>query len=206
MQSAYMAGRHAEMIENVEHRPLWEYVAVMDSRTRPEHGALNGRVLRHDDPFWDSFYPPNGFNCRCRVRARTAEQVKRSNTEISNGYGRMQTATVVTGRDGARAKVKGYLDPVTRKLQLPDVGWDYNPGKANQHKLNTLAIEKLSSAPPSLQKDFVREQVAGKSFEQFYQKPQGQFLIGVLKADDAKAIKADTTVAVLSSTTMAKPK
>lgn len=69
MQTAYMAGRYKNQIENAENMPYWQYIAVMDKRTRPSHSALNGIILKYDDPFWDTCYPPNGWNCRCRVRA-----------------------------------------------------------------------------------------------------------------------------------------
>ncbi|WP_193583759.1 phage head morphogenesis protein, partial [Laribacter hongkongensis] len=49
LQSAYMAGRYQTMMENVADRPWWQYVAVMDSRTRPAHRALHGRIFRYDD-------------------------------------------------------------------------------------------------------------------------------------------------------------
>ena len=67
LQTAYMAGRWQTQIENVDDRPYWRYVAILDGRTRPSHRAMNGKVLRYDDPFWQSFYPPNGWGCRCRV-------------------------------------------------------------------------------------------------------------------------------------------
>lgn len=63
MQSAYMAGRYQQMIEQVDERPFWQYVAVLDSRTRPAHRALNGKVFRYDDAAWGAVFPPNGFNC-----------------------------------------------------------------------------------------------------------------------------------------------
>ena len=65
VQSAYMAGRWKQQIEDANNRPWWQYVAILDGRTRPQHAALNGRIFRYDDPFWRSHYPPNGFNCRC---------------------------------------------------------------------------------------------------------------------------------------------
>lgn len=45
------------------------YISVLDNRTRPAHKALHGTILKKDDPFWKSHYPPNGWNCRCRVQA-----------------------------------------------------------------------------------------------------------------------------------------
>lgn len=76
MQTSYMTGRYATQMDNVDNRPYWEYVAVMDSSTRPEHAMLNGMVYRYDDPFWKSFYPPNGCNCRCRVNALSDYRLK----------------------------------------------------------------------------------------------------------------------------------
>jgi len=56
MATAYAAGRYQEQLENADAQPYWMYVAVMDARTRPSHAALNGKILRYDDPFWNSFY------------------------------------------------------------------------------------------------------------------------------------------------------
>ena len=43
------------------------YVAIMDNRVRPEHAALHGKIAHRDDKFWETNYPPNGWNCRCAV-------------------------------------------------------------------------------------------------------------------------------------------
>lgn len=131
MQTAYMAGRYKNQIDNIDHRPFWEYVAILDGRTRPSHRALDGKVFRYDDPFWDTFYPPNGFNCRCRVRARSAEDMTGQNLYLSNSQGKLETiALPVSKRSGETAEVTGYRDPITKKLFTPDVGWSYNAGKA----------------------------------------------------------------------------
>jgi len=34
---------------------------------RPEHAALDRVTLPPSDSFWEEFYPPNGWNCRCTV-------------------------------------------------------------------------------------------------------------------------------------------
>ncbi|MCX7907951.1 MAG: phage head morphogenesis protein [Ignavibacteria bacterium] len=85
LQTAYQAGRYQEMKTAVEDLPYWQYISVLDTRTRPNHAALNGKVFRADDPFWKTHYPPNGYNCRCRVRALTKEQVQQMGLKISYG-------------------------------------------------------------------------------------------------------------------------
>jgi SPP1 gp7 family putative phage head morphogenesis protein len=54
--------------------PTLEFVAVMDSNTRDEHADLNGVVRPVDDGFWNTYMPPLGYNCRCRVRRRETTQ------------------------------------------------------------------------------------------------------------------------------------
>ena len=51
-----------------------KYIAILDNKTRPSHRALHGTILPKDDPFWETYYPPNGWNCRCRVRAIPAHK------------------------------------------------------------------------------------------------------------------------------------
>lgn len=43
--------------------PLLKYVTAGDERVRPEHVELDGIVRPVTDGFWDTFMPPNGFNC-----------------------------------------------------------------------------------------------------------------------------------------------
>jgi SPP1 gp7 family putative phage head morphogenesis protein len=97
LQSAYMAGRKAEMEQTAETHPYWMYVAILDGKTRPSHRALHGQVFRHDDPIWSAIFPPNGFNCRCRVVALSEAAVKRRGLTVVSSAGRMFTETVETG-------------------------------------------------------------------------------------------------------------
>jgi hypothetical protein len=44
--------------------------------------GLNGTgIYRRDDPFWDHFTPPNGFNCRCGVRILTVDAAARAGVQ-----------------------------------------------------------------------------------------------------------------------------
>ena len=49
--------------------PNLRYVAVNDARVRLEHKALDNIVRPLTDSFWLTYYPPNGWNCRCKVIA-----------------------------------------------------------------------------------------------------------------------------------------
>ena len=106
LQSAYMAGRKATMEETTDTHPYWMYVAILDGKTRPSHRALHGQVFRHDDPIWSAIFPPNGFNCRCRVVALTEAAVKRRGLRIVSSEGRMFTETVETGVDKRTGEIR----------------------------------------------------------------------------------------------------
>lgn len=68
---AVASGRQASNwldIQNTKHQlPFLTYKTVGDARVRPTHQALDNIRRPVDDPFWDSYYPPNGWRCRCHV-------------------------------------------------------------------------------------------------------------------------------------------
>lgn len=131
LQTAYMAGRYKQMMESADTHPYWQYVAVLDGKTRPHHRAMNGRVFRYDDPMWGALFPPNGFNCRCRVRPLTAAQVEAMGLVVESSADRLVDHEIKL-RDGSTAQVKALRIKVDGKDMLfyPDAGWSYNPGAA----------------------------------------------------------------------------
>lgn len=48
--------------------PNLRYVARQDGTTRQSHRALHNMVFPVNHTFWDTHYPPNGWNCRCTVQ------------------------------------------------------------------------------------------------------------------------------------------
>ncbi len=64
--SAEMAAKWEQFMEDGDRYNL-QYRTQKDDRVRPEHAALDGVTLPPSDPFWEEFYPPNGWNCRCNV-------------------------------------------------------------------------------------------------------------------------------------------
>ncbi|MET5645884.1 phage head morphogenesis protein [Serratia marcescens] len=150
MQSSYMAGRYQSMRENVAFRPYWQYCAVMDSRTRPAHAALNGRIFRWDDPIWDIIFPPNGYHCRCYIRALTQAQVDGHPIGVESSEGYIETIQQPYGTDGKTRPVAAYRDPKTGNLFTPDAGFHLNPGKGYMQELGQQLLRKGDTAPPPL--------------------------------------------------------
>ena len=66
VQAAQMAGKWQDF-ERTKDRYNLQYRTANDERVRASHRILHGTTLPVDDPFWDKYTPPNGWNCRCTV-------------------------------------------------------------------------------------------------------------------------------------------
>lgn len=176
LQTAYMVGRYQGLSEGRHSHPYWQYIAVMDARTRPSHAALNGKVFRREDPAFDSLYPPNGWNCRCRTRPLSESRLKREGLEVDSSEGKLVDATIPAGRypDGSPKKAEvtgirtGRYDADGKEIVLfPDAGWSYHPGTSwqmAQRQQLQIALDNLAATapPPALQriKAFIMETLA----------------------------------------------
>lgn len=71
LDTATQAAGAAESWQEFERRkylyPNLRYETAGDERVRESHKSLDGIVRSVDDPFWDVYYPPNGWRCRCKV-------------------------------------------------------------------------------------------------------------------------------------------
>ncbi len=65
-QSAEMAARWADQATDGDRYNL-QYRTAADDRVRESHERLNRTTLPATDEFWNSYYPPNGWRCRCTV-------------------------------------------------------------------------------------------------------------------------------------------
>ncbi|MCA3420999.1 MAG: hypothetical protein INF34_12840 [Roseomonas sp.] len=122
MRTAYAAGRYAQMTDPdvLAARPFWRYRHSGKRDARKQHKAWDGLVLRADDPFWQTHYPPNGWGCGCFIQSLGPRDLARAGK---------------TGPDEAPpAGTRPYRDPTTGEISaLPagiDPGWDYNVGQS----------------------------------------------------------------------------
>ena len=74
---AYAVARHQQQVSTVGSHPYWMYETVGDNRVRAGHAALDGKVLRADDPWWKTHYPPWDWGCRCIVIALDEEDAQK---------------------------------------------------------------------------------------------------------------------------------
>lgn len=157
---AYNVGRYAQLMNSTDTHPFWQYVAVMDSRTRPSHAALNGLVFRYDDPFWKTHYPPNGWNCRCRVRALSQARMDALGLKATQGDKYLTTKKVQAAVNKATGEIIDmdvtiFADGA--RVMTPDVGWSYNPGSAAFGLDQTLIRKLIEVKSPQLREMVVKE-------------------------------------------------
>jgi len=89
VQSSLMAARWKSF--NPDKRYNLQYRTVGDERVRISHRALDGITLPMISKFWDSYFPPNGWGCRC-----TVVQVRAKDYAISNEREAMNAGSQAT--------------------------------------------------------------------------------------------------------------
>ena len=75
--TSYNAGRLRQLTDPdvVAGIGAYVYSTALDTRVRSSHAAAHGKQWRPDDPDLRRVWPPNGFQCRCVVRAVAPEDV-----------------------------------------------------------------------------------------------------------------------------------
>lgn len=167
MQQAYSAARYQRYMDNVDNRPYWQYSAVGDNRTRPAHQALNGKIYRYDDPFWATFYPPNGFNCRCTVIALSERDLKRKGIEqVGSSEALLVKAKRPKDKLGNQEETIGFKLP-DGTVRVADKGFDYNVGRLSYKPNLDLYPEKLAH-------QFAKAEMVGGEFRQAFNRLEKQ--------------------------------
>ena len=111
-----------------------QYRTQRDSKVRPEHAALHGVTLPMSDTFWQEYYPPNGWNCRC-----TVVQVRKSKYPETPHDEAMALGEEATGKD-----TRGifHFNPGIEQKSFPD----YNPYTIKRCRDCDIAKGKLDLA------------------------------------------------------------
>lgn len=92
-----------------------QYRTAYDNLVRDSHAALHNVTLPVSSPFWDEFFPPNGWGCRC-----TVVQVRKSKYPLSD-----ESKAIADGNQATAGKHQELFrfNPGKRQACYPD----YNP-------------------------------------------------------------------------------
>lgn len=197
IQTAYNIGRYQSQKANADVFPFLQYNAVNDRRTRPTHKALDGKVFPIDHPFWDTWYPPNGYRCRCSTLSLTKGQVERMGLQVGKENPTDSPIEIENPVTGAKMTVQQLL---------PDPGFAQHPGKVWLESLGEMLAESLEKWPEQVGKAELTRMIAGGPFGKWYEKPSGNWPVGVLGAAQAEAIGATSRTVLLSGETVGKQK
>ena len=131
--SAEMAAKWERFMEDGDRYNL-QYRTAADGKVRPEHASMHGITLPPSDSFWEEFYPPNGWNCRC-----TVVQVRKSKYPTTAHDEAIALGELGTGKD-----TKGIFrfNPGKEEKAMPD----YNPYTIRRCKDCDIAKGKLKLA------------------------------------------------------------
>ena len=91
--SAQMAAKWENFMKDGDRYNL-QYRTAGDDKVRPEHAALDRVTLPITDTFWEEYYPPNGWNCRC-----TVVQVLKTKYPVTPHDEAMALGEEATGKD-----------------------------------------------------------------------------------------------------------
>lgn len=143
LSTSYAAGRYKQLNDPdlAAVRPYWQYIHNDTvQHPRPLHVSWSGMVLHKDDPWWQTHMPPNGWGCRCRVKAVRASEFKKAKAPDNGSYTHVDSA-------GVRHTVPNGID----------YGFDYQPGARTDTKLREFVQEKLIKHPPAISKALTRD-------------------------------------------------
>ncbi len=132
VRQAYNAGREAQF-RDPDFRKRMPYLLYRhgdSAHPRPLHLSWDGLVLPHDDPWWDTHTPMNGWGCKCKKFGLSQSQLERMgktgpDTAPDDGHYEWQS------RDGRRSqRIPNGIDP----------GFAYNVGQAAWGKIVSQEI------------------------------------------------------------------
>lgn len=113
VSSAQSAGNWANTSNDYD----LQYRTAGDDRVRDSHDKLRDVTLPQDDAFWLSYYPPNGWRCRC-----TAVQVRKGKFDASDSKSAItegEKATSQLDKNGKNKLEIFRFNPGIQKVVFP---------------------------------------------------------------------------------------
>ena len=174
--STQMAAKWADIERDGDEYDL-QYRTALDGLVRPEHAALEGITLPPSDKFWNEYYPPNGWNCRCTAVQVLKDKYPTSDSDQACAAG--ERATTQIGKNGQNKAAMFRFNPGKAEKVFPPKH-PYLPKGCGDCTFNRLAynpnsekcrackvIQKCYERAPLLVKETVKTFENGGSLETY---------------------------------------
>lgn len=142
LYASYNHGRYEQQSRLRDVLPYWQYQHNDNANPRLHHKALDGVVYRADDPWWQSYYPPRGYNCHCTVRAYDDKDLERYGLTVSTPPP-IEYEDVIIGKQSGRAQLVRVPKGVTPGFEAPKQAVPVDV-------VDKLVMAKLVDLPPPL--------------------------------------------------------
>jgi hypothetical protein len=143
LRTSYAAGRYQQMQAVASRRPYWQWRHGGSRDPRPLHLALDGKVFRATDPFWQQIgTPPIAYGCKCSVFTLSQRDMDREGLTVEDGP-----------RIGDRIKTLEGTETEVR----PAEGWGGGHGRTTAERRQELADIVTRRLDPGLAAEVRRE-------------------------------------------------
>ncbi|MFC5372881.1 phage minor head protein [Brevundimonas faecalis] len=187
LRSARAAGQWERGQRTKSVLPFYLYQLGPSERHREEHKAREGMIRPVDDPVWETWYPPNGWGCKCWLRQITRAEANR------RGVSDPVEIEMIPHR---RQRDDGSYETVHAPVGI-DPEWATNPGLSRARTLMTNLSDRLASAGEPAARALAADLWSGSTPEALASQPPP-------RDPQAKARRFLAPVAVLSDRTMAQ--
>lgn len=116
VNSSLMAAKWKEFEANGDNYFL-QYRTAGDEKVRSSHAEMNRITLPMSDSFWNSFFPPNGWGCRCNVVQVLKSKYEK--TDSKKAFARGESSMIVIDKNGI----------INKKATAANKIFQFNPGK-----------------------------------------------------------------------------
>lgn len=142
--STQMATRWADIERDGDEYDL-QYRTALDGLVRPEHAALEGITLPPSDKFWNEYYPPNGWNCRCTAVQVLKDKYPTSDSDQACAAG--ERATTQIGKNGQnKAEMFRFNPGKAGKVFPPKHPYFKAPAEAKK-QVNAIVATLVTATP-----------------------------------------------------------
>lgn len=132
--SSEMAAKWKDLERDGDEYDL-QYRTAGDDRVRYEHRVLHNVTLPASDPFWEEFFPPNGWRCRCTVVQVRKGKYPESDSVTAIQQGR--EATYQAGKNGVNKAAIFRFNPGKRQVIFPPHHPYYEVSRREQEAVMT---------------------------------------------------------------------